>query len=69
VTLRIQEFPPSQKRNSKTGGIALFCAQEVIVNTAQGNSLNLVVTCTATLVTIQQALKMGLPTFGIAQSH
>ena len=45
--------------------------QEVIVNSAQGNSLNLVVESEAdALMTVQTALKeAGLPTFGIAQSQ
>jgi ABC-2 type transport system ATP-binding protein len=45
--------------------------QEVIINSAQGNSLNLVVTPqTDALSTVQQALQQaGLPTFGIAQSR
>jgi ABC-2 type transport system ATP-binding protein len=45
--------------------------QEVIINGAQGNSLNLVVTAESdVLITIQQALRdAGLPTFGIAQAR
>ena len=45
--------------------------KEVIVNGAQGNSLNLVVTQeNDALITIQQALNnAGLPTFGISQSR
>ena len=45
--------------------------QEVIVNSAQGNSLNLVVTPqNDALITIQQSItSAGLPTFGIAQSR
>lgn len=45
--------------------------RDVIINNAQGNSLNLVVTPQSdALLTIQQALKeAGLPTFGIAQSR
>jgi ABC-2 type transport system ATP-binding protein len=45
--------------------------QEVIINSAQGNSLNLVVQPNSdALMTVQQALQQaGLPTFGIAQSR
>nr|MCU0545908.1 lysozyme [Oscillatoriaceae cyanobacterium Prado104] len=45
--------------------------QEVIINSAQGNSLNLVVGSQSdALAGIQQVLKdAGLPTFGIAQSR
>jgi ABC-2 type transport system ATP-binding protein len=45
--------------------------QEVIINSAQGNSLNLVVASQSeALSTVQQALKdVGLPTFGIAQAR
>ena len=45
--------------------------REAIINSAQGNSLNLVVTPQSdALLTIQQALRdAGLPTFGIAQSR
>jgi ABC-2 type transport system ATP-binding protein len=45
--------------------------QEVIINSAQGNSLNLVVSSqNDALITIQQSLNsVGLPMFGIAQSR
>jgi ABC-2 type transport system ATP-binding protein len=72
VTLRIREFSPMEEaEKAKTLMQSLPFVQEVIVNTAQGNSLNLVVTPQSdALVTIQQALKnAGLPTFGIAQSR
>ncbi|HEY9795450.1 MAG TPA: lysozyme, partial [Leptolyngbyaceae cyanobacterium] len=50
---------------------ALPFVQEVIINSAQGNSLNLVVKPQSdALMTIQQSLKdVGLPTFGIAQAR
>ncbi len=72
VTLRIREFSPLEEaQKAKTLMQSLPFVQEVIVNSAQGNSLNLVVTPQSdALVTIQQALKdAGLPTFGIAQSR
>jgi ABC-2 type transport system ATP-binding protein len=45
--------------------------QEIIINSAQGNSLNLVVTPqNDVLITIQQVLNnANLPIFGIAQSR
>ncbi|PAX60759.1 ABC transporter ATP-binding protein [Brunnivagina elsteri] len=72
VTLRIREFsPPDEAEKAKDLLKSLPFVQEVIINSAQGNSLNLVVTPqNDTLITIQQALNnAGLPMFGIAQSR
>lgn len=72
VTLRIREFTPIEEaENAKAMLQAMPFVQEVIINAAQGNSLNLVVTPQSeALLTIQQALKdAGLPTFGISQSR
>jgi len=72
VTLRIREFSPqAEAEKAKDLLQSLPFVQEVIVNSAQGNSLNLVVTPqNDALVSIQQALhSVGLPTFGIAQSR
>ncbi|MDA0268463.1 MAG: ABC transporter ATP-binding protein [Cyanobacteria bacterium] len=72
ITLRIREFTPeAEAERAKTLLQALPCVQEVIVNGAQGNSLNLVVMAQAdALMTVQHALKTAdLPTFGIAQSR
>ncbi|NJR65318.1 MAG: ATP-binding cassette domain-containing protein [Leptolyngbyaceae cyanobacterium CRU_2_3] len=72
VTLRIREFtPPSEAENARAMLQALPFVQDVIINSAQGNSLNLVVIPQSeALMTIQQALKQaGLPTFGISQSR
>lgn len=72
VTLRIREFsPPEEAEQAKQLLQALPFVQEVIVNSAQGNSLNLVVTPQSdSLVAIQRSLNSaGLPTFGIAQSR
>ncbi|MDJ0702105.1 MAG: ABC transporter ATP-binding protein [Leptolyngbyaceae cyanobacterium MO_188.B28] len=72
ITLRIREFtPPEEAESAKDILKTLPFVQEVIVNTAQGNSLNLVVTPqTDALLTVQQSLKAaGLPTFGISQSR
>lgn len=72
VTLRIREFTPApEAETAKSMLQAMPFVQEVIINSAQGNSLNLVVTPQSdALITIQQALKeAGLPTFGISQSR
>lgn len=72
VTLRIREFTPVEEaENAKVMLQNLPLVQEVIINSAQGNSLNLVVDSQSeALITIQQALKdAGLPTFGISQSR
>jgi ABC-2 type transport system ATP-binding protein len=72
ITLRIREFTPDPEADqAKTLLAALPCVQDVIVNSAQGNSLNLVVKPQSdALITVQQALKeAGLPIFGIAQSR
>ncbi|MEG5137924.1 MULTISPECIES: ABC transporter ATP-binding protein [unclassified Microcoleus] len=72
VTLRIREFSPLEEAQKAQALMqSLPFVQEVIINSAQGNSLNLVVGAQSdALVSIQQALKdAGLPTFGIAQSR
>jgi ABC-2 type transport system ATP-binding protein len=72
VTLRIREFSPMEEAEKAKDMLkALPFVQEVIINNAQGNSLNLVVTPqNDALIVIQQALQgAGLPTFGIAQSR
>jgi ABC-2 type transport system ATP-binding protein len=72
ITLRIREFSPSEEaETAKNLLAALPFVQEIIINSAQGNSLNLVVTPqNDVLITIQQALNnANLPIFGIAQSR
>jgi ABC-2 type transport system ATP-binding protein len=72
ITLRIREFAPLEEAEKAKDLLqSLPFVQEALINTAQGNSLNLVVTPQSeTLSTIQQALKeAGLPTFGIAQAR
>lgn len=72
VTLRIREFsPPEEAEQARRLLQSLPAVQEIIINSAQGNSLNLVVQPQSdALATIQQALQTaGLPTFGIAQSR
>jgi len=72
VTLRIREFSPMEEAEKAKDMLkALPFVQEVIINSAQGNSLNLVVSSQSdALIVIQQALQAaGLPIFGIAQSR
>jgi ABC-2 type transport system ATP-binding protein len=72
ITLRIREFSPTEEaEKAKNMLSSLPFVQEVIINTAQGNSLNLVVKAqNDALMQVQQSLKdAGLPIFGIAQSR
>lgn len=72
ITLRIREFTPDDEaKNAQSLLSELPVVQDVIVNSAQGNSLNLVVDKGGeALSAVQAALKQaGLPTFGIAQSQ
>jgi ABC-2 type transport system ATP-binding protein len=72
ITLRLREFTPDDEAERAKALLQdLPCVQEVIINGAQGNSLNLVVAAQAdALMTVQHALKAAdLPTFGIAQSR
>ncbi len=72
ITLRIQEFTPDADATRAQALLtALPVVQEVIINSAQGNSLNLVVNKDSdALSAVQSALKeVGLPTFGISQSQ
>jgi len=72
ITLRIREFSPPEEANQAAELLrSLPCVQEIIINTAQGNSLNLVVNSQSeALMQVQQSLQSaGLPTFGIAQAR
>jgi ABC-2 type transport system ATP-binding protein len=72
ITLRIHEFTPLEEaEKAKAAAIALPFVQEVIINTVQGNSLNLVVAAQSDALTqLQGVLKeAGLPIFGIAQAR
>ena len=72
ITLRIREFSPIEEAEKAKDMLqTLPFVQEIIINNAQGNSLNLVVKSQSdALMSIQQSLKdVGLPTFGIAQSR
>lgn len=72
ITLRIREFAPIEEAERARELLQqLPSVQEVIINSAQGNSLNLVVAPQSeALLTIQQTLHDAeLPTFGIAQSR
>ncbi len=72
ITLRIREFTPLEEaQKAKDLLQPLPFVQEVIINSAQGNSLNLVVKPhNDAFISIQQVLNnAGLPIFGIAQSR
>ncbi|MBD2073948.1 ABC transporter ATP-binding protein [Phormidium sp. FACHB-592] len=72
ITLRIREFSPLEEAEKAKALLQdLPSVQEVIINSAQGNSLNLVVHPQSdALAMVQQALQtVGLPTFGIAQAR
>ena len=72
ITLRIREFSAVEEAEKAKDLLkSLSFVQEVIINSAQGNSLNLVVTPqNDALISIQQSLNSaGLPIFGIAQSR
>jgi len=72
ITLRIREFSPTDEaKQAKELLQSLPFVQEVIINSAQGNSLNLVVTAeNDALAAIQHSLNsVGLPMFSIARSQ
>lgn len=72
ITLRLREFSPLDEAQQAEQLLrSLSCVQDIIINTAQGNSLNLVVTAQSdALMQVQQSLQTaGLPTFGIAQAR
>ena len=72
ITLRLREFTTlAEAEQAQQQLCQLPVVQNVIINTAQGNSLNLVVDRqTNVLVTVQEAMAAaGLPIFGIAQSR
>jgi ABC-2 type transport system ATP-binding protein len=72
IVLRIREFTPqSEAETAQQLLSALPFVREAIVNSNQGNSLNLVVTADADVLgAIQQSLQAAqLPIFGISQSR
>lgn len=72
ITLRIREFTPTEEAETVKAMLqSMPFVQEIIINSAQGNSLNLVVTPQSdALMTIQRSLNdSGLPIFGISQSR
>lgn len=72
ITLRIREFSPIEEAEKAKDLLQVLpFVQEVIINVAQGNSLNLVVKSQSdALLNIQQSLKdASLPIFGIAQAR
>ena len=72
ITLRIREFSPGEEaQKAKEILQALSFVEEVIINTAQGNSLNLVVQSQGNFLSkIEQSLaEVNLPIFSISQSR
>ena len=72
VTLRIREFSPLEEAEKAKALLEpLPLVREIIINSAQGNSLNLVVSSQSdALIKIQESLReAGLPIFGIAQAR
>ncbi len=72
VTLRIREFTPDEEADKAKHILeSLPFVEEVIINTVQGNSLNLIVQSgQSSLSKIEQSLsEVDLPTFSLAQSR
>ena len=72
VTLRIREFTPDTEADKAKHILeSLPFVEEVIINTTQANSLNLIVKSgQSSLSKIEQSLsEMNLPTFSLAQSR
>ena len=72
VTLRIREFTPDEEADKAKHILeSLPFVEEVIINTVQGNSLNLIVKSgQSSLSKIEQSLsEVDLPTFSLAQSR
>jgi ABC-2 type transport system ATP-binding protein len=72
ITLRIREFTTDSEAATARNLLAVLpMVQDVIINSAQGNSLNLIVKSDAdALSAVQNALKQAdIPTFGISQSQ
>lgn len=72
VTLKIREFSPTEEAEKAKALLeALPIVREIIINSAQGNSLNLVVTPQSdALLKIQGSLRdADLPIFGISQAR
>lgn len=72
VTLRIREFTPQEEAEKAQYILKdLPFVEQVIINTAQGNSLNLIVKSGGnTLSKIEESLSsVNLPTFSLAQSR
>ena len=72
ITLRIREFTPEKEAlQAKDTLTALPFVESAIINTSQGNSLNLIVKPEAKVLTqIEQSLsEIDLPAFSLAQSR
>ncbi|WP_370594608.1 ATP-binding cassette domain-containing protein [Synechococcus sp. CBW1006] len=71
VTLRVREFSTAEEAE-RVRGLLVACGgvRQVVVNRAQGYSLNLVVDDTAVLETLRhQLMQADLPVFALAQSR
>jgi ABC-2 type transport system ATP-binding protein len=72
ITLRLREFSPEEEaQQAKDKLQSLPFVEQIIINGAQGNSLNLIVSPQSNPIsTIEQSLQaMGLPIFSITQSR
>ena len=73
LTLRLQEFTPRDRAEQAVDLLSgLAFVQNIVINAAQGNALNLVVTIdeTAASAGVRQQLEAaGLPVFGLAYSR
>ena len=72
ITLRLREFAPQEEAEQAKNKLkSLPFVEEIIINSAQGNSLNLIVTPQSNPISaIEQSLEtMGLPMFSISQSR
>jgi ABC-2 type transport system ATP-binding protein len=72
VTLKIREFaPPEEAEKARHLLENLAFVEEIIINNAQGNSLNLIVSPKSNPISkIEQSLsEIGLPIFSISQSR
>lgn len=72
ITLRIREFTPDEEVEKARNQLSLLSfVREIIINQAQGNSLNLIVTPQSNgLTAIEKTLsEVDLPIFSISQSR
>ncbi|GAB4215426.1 MAG: ATP-binding cassette domain-containing protein [Synechococcales cyanobacterium] len=71
LTVRLQEFTPTELADKAVGVLgSLPFVQKIVVNPAQGNALNVVVTASGSLGTIETVLtEAGLPIFSVSSSR